>query len=271
MPKIPTPLLLLLPLLLPKPKSLTDDLKKLAFKATTKLININQFTHSRTSESSISNNTFDVHIKNIPVFLPIESVAPQIDPEHWGEYISIKTSNANKSESWDKGWKGTIQENIDFGLARNIAKILGLNIGKFENILNIEEFSWDETGGVVNYSLNNCLTGDLTVDQGQLTVTPQDWGGCYVSCRKVLAFEEDSDWLKPQVKFSLYQTMHLVIFMWVIEYSLKIMLKALRDNPSLEKDPKIAQAKKVYTEILNSSNPEDNLKKQQEILNNNNN
>ncbi len=262
MPKFPPPITLLLPLLLPKRKSLIDELKVLTHQAASRLHHTSLTNERKTTPLKNPDNkqAYDIHIKDIPIFLPVEIVAPQIDPLLWGDYVSIKTSNAVKTKSWKNGWRGTIQENIDFHLLNTLGTISGLKIGKFENILNIEEYTWNKDGGHVLYSLNRCIAGDLTIDQGGLWVEPQPWGGCNVSCKKKLAFAEKSDWEEPAIKFLMERTIWMIVFMWVIEYSLKIMINALQKNPELENDPKLQKAKNAYREILAETKYDNTMK-----------
>lgn len=244
----------------PKPKNMSEELELLIKQASRRMMDFDDSAKHKTPEQDQSDlppekRVFRADVQGVPIFLPVEIVGPQIDPVKWGEYVSIKTSNAHKTEEWPQGWRGTITENIEFTFAHNLAKLIGLDIGKFENVLNVHPYEWNENGARVDYSLNHCVEGGLTCDEGGLTVEPQAWGGCLVGCQKNLMFEKGSDWLKPEVVWGLQFSMQFVVFMWVVEYSLKIMLRALAEDPSLENSQAMHQAKDFYHKVLDADEP----------------
>lgn len=199
---------------------------------------------------------YTVEIKHVPVFLHIGRVAERINPQLWGKYVSIETFDAIKTREWEKGWEGTIQEKVHFRVAHELAELAGLDLGRFHNILSIEPFQTTPRQGVVRYNLKKAIEGQMRLDEGYLRADAvPGLGISRLACKKTVSFEAGSPWTLPAIAWSLHAVQEYTVLMWLVEYSLNLMLEALREDDSPLGTRLLKHAVSYYERLLHSESP----------------
>lgn len=175
---------------------------------------------------------FTSAVRGVPCFVPYQTAAPLCDPKDWGRFVNIKTHDPVEQESWDTGWRGTIQETITSEFFKELGKLLNIEMGEFDNVLNIDPFEYNSKRAITRYSLNECLIGDLSVDEGYTKAEPSYlFDYTYFSVRKTIAFAPDSPWAKPELHGITQAMLDFTVFAWTTQYALNLMLYVWNDHP----------------------------------------
>lgn len=176
---------------------------------------------------------FEATTPQIPVPLPVQVVAPLIDPTRWGEFSDIKTSNADKKvEKPSGGWSGTIEERFQF-------KFLGLVID-YHNLLKID-FDVVASGATVDFALDKSYSGGLDYEKGYFRVDEIIPGAVSVlSSKKALSYAPPSGWCRLPVWM-----LEKILLVWLTaataEYALKVVEASAGSPPATSVDLALAQ------------------------------